>query len=111
MHIPTQVPPSRVKVSTSQYLSSTSLRNFLPSQRNSRPIPSPIAIGLRELGKQIVDFDGNFQCAVSIYAVLDNYDKCLVTPGNTEKGCALNAARFIAGPLCDTYCSSLCRLV
>jgi hypothetical protein len=111
MHVPNQVPPSRVKISTAQYLSSMSFKILLPSQRTPRPIPSPIAIGLRELGKQIVDFDGNFQCAASIYAVLDTYEKCLVTPGNTEKGCALSAARFIAGPLCDTYCSSLCKLV
>ena len=111
MFLPKQLPPARVKFSTVQDLSSASLSNLLPSQRTPRPIPSPIAIGLRELGKQIVDFDGNFQCAVSIYAVLDTYDKCLVTPGNTEKGCALSAARFIAGPLCDTYCSSLCKLV
>jgi hypothetical protein len=106
MLLPNQMPPVRVKPSIAQYLSLTSSKYIFPSQRS---IPSPIKIALVELGKTILDFDGNFLCASAIYSTLNNYDTCLGRPGNTERGCALEAARFIAGPLCDTYCSSLCQ--
>lgn len=104
MNLPTQAAPVFRQMNR---LASQTM-GVLPS---ARQIPSPIGIALRELGKQIGDFDGNVMCAMAIYSVLDNYDRCLAAPGNTEKGCALNAARFIAGPLCDTYCSSLCQVV
>jgi hypothetical protein len=106
MLIPNQVSPVSAKVSISRSLSFTPSKGLLPSQRS---IPSPIKIALGELGKTILDFDGNFLCATAIYATLNTYDSCLGRSGNTERGCALEAARFIAGPLCDTYCSSLCR--
>lgn len=108
MLIPSQTPPVGAGTFVSQYLVSFSSKNIIPSQRSIYP---PIKIALGELGKTILDFDGNFLCATAIYGALDNYDKCLDRPGNTERGCALEAARFIAGPLCDTYCSSLCRSV
>jgi hypothetical protein len=108
MHIPNQRPPVDVKGALSKLVSFSSPKGITPSQR---PIPPAIAISLRELGKEISDFNGNFQCAAGIYGVLDQYEKCLVSPGATEKGCALSAARFIAGPLCDTYCSLLCKIV
>jgi len=106
MLVPSQTPPVGKGIFVSQYLVSSSQKNVLPSQRS---IPSPIRIALGELGKTILDFDGNFLCASAIYATLNNYDSCLSRPNNTERGCALEAARFITGPLCDTYCSSLCR--
>jgi hypothetical protein len=106
MLIPNQSSPICVKASVPRLLFSTSSKDIFPSQR---PIPSPIKIALGELGKTILDFDGNFLCASAIYSTLNNYDTCLGRPGNTERGCALDAARFISGPLCDTYCSSLCQ--
>lgn len=106
MLVPSQRPPVGKGTIVSQYLVSSSTKNIIPSQR---AIPSPIKIALGELGKTILDFDGNFLCASAIYTTLNNYDTCLSRPNNTETGCALEAARFIAGPLCDTYCSSLCR--
>jgi len=106
MLVPNQIAPVRVNISIYRHPSSTFSKNVLPSQKS---IPSPIKIALGELGKTILDFDGNFLCASAIYATLNNYDACLSRPSNTERGCALEAARFIAGPLCDTYCSSLCR--
>lgn len=106
MHIPNQRPPLRVKDTLSKLVSSSPSRGIFPSQR---PIPSSIKIALKELGKTILDFDGNFLCAAAIYGALDNYENCLGRPGNTERGCALDAARYIAGPICDTYCSTLCQ--
>ena len=108
MLVPSQTPPVGAGKFVAQHLISSSSKGIISSQRS---INSPIKIALGELGKTILDFDGNFLCATAIYGALDNYDRCLGRPGSTERGCALEAARFIAGPLCDTYCSSLCRSV
>jgi hypothetical protein len=105
MHIPNQRPPVGINGSFSRTVSSSLSKGIVPSQR---PIPSSIKIALKELGKAKIDFDGNFLCATAIYGALDNYANCLGRPGNTERGCALDAARLIAGPICDTYCSTLC---
>jgi hypothetical protein len=99
MFLPHQVPPVSRKSSFDQSLSYEISGGLIPSQS---PVPIAIKVALREYGWN--NIEDNFICGSALIGVLNQYSNCLADPRSTERGCALNAARFISENLCITYC-------